>query len=73
MLELTKNKKIIIEGVTEQGKTFSVRPKQTIEKRREELLNASSKIGKKMTVIYQELTEEGIPRFGVGKGIRFDC
>jgi len=57
---------------TKEGKTFSVRPKQTIEKRKEEFLNASTKIGKKMTVIYQELTEDGIPRFGVGKGIRCD-
>ena len=32
--------------------------------------NGDKYIGKKLTVIYQELTEDGKPRFPVGKAIR---
>lgn len=55
---------------TEDGKEFSVRPRGTIEKRKEWYCKANSYIGKKLTVIYQELSEMGIPRFPVGKDIR---
>jgi DNA ligase-1 len=41
-----------------------------MEKRRE-WFNAGAKyIGKSLTVVYQELTEEGKPRFPVGKAVR---
>ena len=53
-------------------KEFSVRPKGTMENRRELFNNGDSYVGKKLTVIYQELSELGIPRFPVGKDIRQD-
>ncbi len=52
------------------NKEFSVRPKGSMESRRELFTNAKSYIGKKLTVIYQELSELGVPRFPVGKAIR---
>lgn len=52
------------------NKEFSVRPKGTMESRREFYFNAKKYIGKKLTVIYQELSELGVPRFPVGKAIR---
>ena len=55
---------------TKEEKTFRVRPRGTIENRKK-LFKAGEKfVGKMLTVIYQELTEEGKPRFPVGKDIR---
>lgn len=55
---------------TEDGKEFTVRPRGTMEQRRTWFHMGKTYIGKKLTVIYQELTEEGKPRFPVGKAIR---
>jgi DNA ligase-1 len=55
---------------TADGKEFTVRPRGTMEQRREWFNNGGSYIGKKLTVIFQELTEEGKPRFPVGKAVR---
>ena len=55
---------------TADGKDFTVRPRGTMEQRRAWFSNGESYIGKKLTVIYQELTEEGKPRFPVGKAVR---
>lgn len=52
------------------GKTFSVRPRGTIEIRKDFFKKGKEYIGKKLTVIFQELSEMGIPRFPVGKAIR---
>jgi len=49
---------------------FSVRPRGTLEMRRKWFDEAPAFIGKPLTVIYQELSEQGVPRFPVGKGIR---
>jgi hypothetical protein len=49
---------------------FSVRPRGTMEMRRQWLEEAPAFVGKPLTVIYQELSEQGVPRFPVGKGIR---
>lgn len=49
---------------------FDVRPKGTIEYRRELYKNADKFIGKLLTVRCQEITEYGIPRNPVGVGIR---
>jgi DNA ligase-1 len=57
---------------TEKGREFNVRPRGTIEKRREFFNKGNKYIGKKLTVIYQELSELEIPRFPVGKAIRDD-
>ena len=55
---------------TEDGKEFTVRPRGTMEQRRTWFHMGKTYIGKKLTVIFQELTEEGKPRFPVGKAIR---
>ena len=55
---------------TADGKEFTVRPRGTMEQRRAWFSNGGSYIGKNLTVIYQELTEEGKPRFPVGKAVR---
>lgn len=55
---------------------FNVRPKGTMEYRRVLYMDASQHpakyIGKMLTVIYQELSEYGVPRFPVGKAVRED-
>lgn len=52
------------------GKFFNVRPVGTYEERRAIFQDAASYIGKELTVRYQNLTEDGIPRFPVGRGVR---
>jgi DNA ligase-1 len=54
----------------ESGSVFSVRPRGTLDMRRYWFLKGDDYIGKQLTVIYQELSEMGIPRFPVGKCIR---
>lgn len=48
---------------TKKGQTFQVRPKGTHDQRREIYNNGNDFIGKQLTVVYQELTDDGIPRF----------
>jgi DNA ligase-1 len=55
---------------TEDKKKFSVRPRGTHEERADLFNDADSYVGKKLTVRYQELTEDGIPRFPVGIAFR---
>ena len=55
---------------TADGKEFSVRPRGSIEQRRDWFNDGASYIGKNLTVVYQELTEEGKPRFPIGKCLR---
>jgi hypothetical protein len=55
---------------TADGKEFTVRPRGTMEKRREWFNAGENYVGKSLTVVYQELTEEGKPRFPVGKAVR---
>ena len=61
---------VIWECETPEGRRFSVRPRGTQESRREWFTNAHKIVGKKLTVIYQELSEMGVPRFPVGKAMR---
>lgn len=61
---------VIWECETPEGRRFSVRPRGTQEARREWFSRGASFIGKQLTVIYQELSEMGVPRFPVGKAIR---
>jgi len=49
---------------------FSVRPKGSMDSRRELYTNGFKYVGKMLTVVYQELSEGGVPRFPVGKCIR---
>ena len=55
---------------TKEEKEFNVRPRGTIAARTFLFNNGHKYIGKMLTVIYQELTEEGKPRFPVGKDVR---
>jgi len=55
---------------TEDGKTFHCRPRGTREDRVELFQKGSEYVGKKLTVRYQELTDEGLPRFPVGIAFR---
>jgi DNA ligase-1 len=55
---------------TADGKVFSVRPRGSLNQRRDWFSDGDKYIGKKLTVIYQELTEDGKPRFPVGKFVR---
>jgi|UniRef100_A0A6C0CZV1 DNA ligase-1 len=57
---------------TLENREFSVRPRGTVETRKNWFVNGNSYIGKKLTIIYQELSELGVPRFPVGKVIRED-
>jgi DNA ligase-1 len=54
------------------GRTFDVRPKGTEAERMKMLADADSYVGKMMTVKYFDLTEDDLPHFGVGLGIRED-
>lgn len=51
---------------TKDGKKFNVRPRGTHEERAQLFKDAGSYVGKKLTVRFQELTGDGIPRFPVG-------
>ena len=55
---------------TADGKEFTARPRGTMEQRRIWFNDGDSYIGKNLTVVYQELTEDGKPRFPVGKSLR---
>jgi len=55
---------------TKTGDRFSVRPNGSYEDRKEMYNNGSYYIGKMFTIRYQELTKNGIPRFGTGIGVR---
>lgn len=61
---------VIWRCIMKDGKVFSVKPKGTREERRAMLENANEYLEKKLTVIYQELTADGVPRFPVGKVVR---
>jgi DNA ligase-1 len=55
---------------TKEGNVFNVRPEGTREERQELYKNGKKYIGKLLTVEFQELTDDGIPRFPRGLTIR---
>jgi DNA ligase-1 len=55
---------------TKEGKTFHCRPRGTREDRVELFQNGSEYVGKKLTVRFQEETDDGLPRFPVGIAFR---
>ena len=61
---------VIWECETPERRQFSVRPRGTVEQRKQWFKDAKLIVGKDLTVIYQELSEMGVPRFPVGKAIR---
>lgn len=52
--------------ITSDGQEFSVRPMGTHEERKQMFLDADTYLGKMLTVKYQELSNDGVPRFPVG-------
>ena len=60
---------VIWECENEKGK-FKVRPRGSLELRKEWFTNGKKYIGKQLTVQYQNMTEHGFPRFPVGIAIR---
>ena len=61
---------VIWKCINKDNQEFSVRPKGTFESRKKLFDEGDKYIGKLLTVIFQEYSAEGIPRFPVGKGIR---
>lgn len=61
---------VIWECQTSGGKTFNARPDGDHENRRMAFQNAEQQIGKKITIVFQEHTKDGVPRFPVAKAIR---
>lgn len=61
---------VVWQCMTQDGKTFSARPQGKHETRKELFQDASSYIGEKLTVVFQEYTQNNIPRFPVAKAIR---
>ena len=61
---------VIWRCITVDGKEFGVRPIGTREERQDYFNKANEYINSNLTVKYQGFTEEGIPRFPVGKDIR---
>lgn len=55
---------------TENGNSFSVRCRGSDESRKEQWENLDSYIGRYLTVRYQGLSDDGLPRFPVGISIR---
>jgi DNA ligase-1 len=49
---------------------FSVRPRGSHEERRALAAKAAEYVGRRLTVRYQELTDDGVPRFPVGVAFR---
>ena len=60
----------IFQCQTPKGNSFTVRPRGTIEQRKKWFKRGKDLVGEKLTVRYQELTEDGIPRFPVGIALR---
>ena len=61
---------VIWSCILNEEREFSVRPMGTREERKKQFLNYKDYIGKMLTVKYQELTKDGVPRFPVGVTIR---
>jgi len=63
---------VVWECKTDKGATFTVRPKGTREMRAKWYSHGKDYIGKKLTVKFQEWTNDGLPEFPVGICIRED-
>lgn len=65
-----ESNQVIWECKTKDGNRFQCRPSGSKSEREEALKYAPSKVGCMYTIIYQELTSKGVPRFPVGKSFR---
>jgi ATP-dependent DNA ligase len=63
---------VVWECQTAGGRSFHVRPRGDHAVRRRLFQEAASCVGKKLTVVFQEYTKDGVPRFPVAKDIRED-
>ena len=61
---------IVFKCITNSGLEFDVRPRGSHEERTKMFNNLDSYIGKMLTVRFQELTDDGRPRFPVGIAVR---
>lgn len=61
---------VIWECVTKNGTRFSAKPRGTHEHRRQLFEHAQEHVGKLLTVVFQEYSTDGTPRFPIGKAIR---
>ena len=61
---------IVYKCITPSGLEFDVRPRGSHEERAHAFKNLENNIGKMLTVRYQELTDDGRPRFPVGIAVR---
>jgi DNA ligase-1 len=61
---------IVFKCITSDGLEFDVRPRGTHEERAKIFKNLENYIDKSLTVRYQELTDDGRPRFPVGIAVR---
>ena len=61
---------VIFTVKTTKGQEFAVRPRGSFEQRKQWMLDIDTLIGKQLTVRYQGVSEDGIPRFPVGISIR---
>ena len=61
---------VIFRCITEDGKEFDVRPRGTVEQRRNDFENLHLLIGDNLTVRYAELSDDGIPTQPVGIVVR---
>jgi len=68
----SKNKGIVFNVKDEHDNIFSVAPKGSESYRKELYDTGNDHIGKQLTIIYQELSKNNIPRFPIGKCIRND-
>lgn len=66
----TEDGAAIFELETDNGTEFTCRPMGTIEERRKMYKKKKEYIGKLLTVKYQGMSEDGVPRFPVGKSVR---
>ena len=55
--------------ITKEGNEFNCRPQGTFEERADYWENRKKLIGKKLTIKFQGKSDDGIPRFPVGKAI----
>ena len=63
---------VIWECITKEGKTFSVTPKGDMEQRAKWYQNADKYVGKRLTVKFQEWSEDRKPLITTGLAIRLD-
>ncbi len=56
--------------VTDDGETFKAKPEGSHKAKLQWYKNAAKKVGKLLTVKYQGVSADGVPRFPIGKGFR---